>query len=804
MFGSIFFKRTLKQFLDCDDLESTRGLALIEKLRESSADSLGLLLETIPGTKGMHRAMLTEICLEHVGGTTEELFFKGLESDATEIRTTAASILSQSPQINPVRLLKKLHEPNAPRVEIISILEFQASQLKPEQIISNALKLERSAAEQLLKLVYKSEQPLDIDVLHIEPASISNPSMKIMLLRYLGTVDQSRVAQLIVRFLDDKNKTVILEALKSLKGLNASFDLALLLPPFKSMTDVSRQLALEIIEARADAEFVPKLAPLTCGKSDEVRETFVKLFSRHVTTEGLEKFLKLLDLQEWWGKEQALKGLQKFGDDRLFAAAQGLSNHENDFVRDQAQRLAAKASDPGDVKQLWANALHENWQVRDNAIDAIGKSGNRKSIDILKKVIDRYPESATAVLQAAAELGLTKGLEIAFACLRMSEALVQREALGTIGKLATERHASTVREKLMQMVPSLQATVRDTAGEVVSSLTEQFKLAPLDVDEETYFDTRLIKLDDSGDFDKATTQTQIQTATATATTSEQQYQNIEDFKKGDEWLGRYRIDREIGRGAMGRVMLATDEMVGENLILKFMHPELTAEEASRERFLREVRYSRKISHPNVIRVHDMLSHEGLSAISMEFFESRGIDEYLKEETFFEADEGLKILLQVANGMAAAHDQDVIHRDLKPSNILMDDKGLVKIVDFGIASATSKSDSQLTQVGSIIGTPAYLSPERARGMEADHRSDIYALGVIAYAMFCGKLPYVGEPMSLLFQHIEGKAKPVHEVRDTVNPRVSLLVQKLMAVDVDDRLQTMEEAAEAIRDVQKKLA
>jgi serine/threonine-protein kinase len=111
---------------------------------------------------------------------------------------------------------------------------------------------------------------------------------------------------------------------------------------------------------------------------------------------------------------------------------------------------------------------------------------------------------------------------------------------------------------------------------------------------------------------------------------------------------------------------------------------------------------------------------------------------------------------------------------------------------------------LTQQGSIIGTPAYISPERARGLEADHRSDIYALGVIAYCLFSGKLPYTGEPMSMLFQHIEGKAKPVHEVRDTVNPRVSLLVQKFMAVNVDDRLQTMDEAAEAIREVEKKLA
>jgi len=797
VFGALFFKRTLKQFLDCDDLESSRGVALIEKLRESSEESIEYLLEAIPNASGLHQAMLTEICVERVDSTTEDLFIKSLNSDVTEIRAITASILSQSSQISPTRLLKKLHEPNAPRTEIIGILEFQAAQIKPEQIISNALKLERADAEPLLKLAHKSEQPLDIDLLHVEPASIASPSMKIILLRYLGEVEQSRVAELIARFLADSNKTVVIEALKALKGLKVDFDASLLLSSYESMTEVGRELAFEIIEAHADADLVPNLAPLTCGKSDEMRETFVKLFAQHITTEGLEKFLQLLDLQEWWGKEQATKGLHKFGNNRLFSAARDLTDHNNEFIRDQAQRLAARASDPGDVKQLWASALHENWQVRDNAIDAIGKSGNRESMGILKKVIEKWPESAIAVLQAVTELGQTKGLEIAFACLRMPEALVQREALESIGKLSTERHAKMVRDKLMQMVPSLQATVRDTAGEVVLHLTQQFKLQPLDVDQDTYFDTRLIKIEETDVFEKGTTQTQAAAAAP-------QYQNIEEFKKGDLWLDRYRIDREIGRGAMGRVMLATDEMVGENLILKFMHPELMAEEGSLERFVREVRYSRKVSHPNVIRVHDMLSSDNLSAISMEYFESRGIDEYLKEEGYFQASEGLKILYQVANGMAAAHDQEVIHRDLKPSNILMDNKSLVKIVDFGIASASTQSDSTLTKAGAIIGTPAYLSPERARGLEADNRSDIYALGIIAYYMFCGKLPYLGEPMSLLYQHIEGKAKPVHEVRDTVNPRISLLVQKLMAVDVEDRLQTMQESAEAIREVQKKLA
>jgi serine/threonine-protein kinase len=793
--GSLFFKRTLKQFLDCDDLESTRGVALIEKLRDSSADSLQLLIEAIPKTSGLHRAMLTQICLDQVGGGTEDLFFKGLDSDATEIRSTSASILSQSSQINPARLLKKLHQDNAPVAEIIGILDFQAAQLKPEQIITNALKLDKSYAEQLIKLARKSEQTLDLNALHVEPASIGSPSVKIALLRYFAEVEQPRVAQLIVRFLKDDNKTVVIEALKALKGLKVAWDVSLLLPSIASMSDVARDLAFEIVLGRADAQLVPKLAPLTSGKSDETREIFIKLFVKHVTTQGLEEFLSLLDEQEWWGKDQALKSLHKLGSDKLYSAAAGLTQHNNEFIRDQAQRLATQASGPNDFKQLWANALHENWQVRENAIEAIGRSGKRESMAVLKKVIENRPESATAVLKALVELGFVKGLEIAFVCLRMPEALVQREALESIGKLSSERYAKSVRDKLMQMVPSLQATVRDTAGEVISNLTNEYGLQPLDVDQETYFDTRLIKFEDT---------TSVQNSVSGTGPEATPTQNIEEFKKGDLWLGRYRIDREIGRGAMGRVMLATDEMVGEPLILKFMHPELTAEESSRERFLREVRYSRKVSHPNVIRVHDMLSSEGLSAISMEYFDSRGIDEYLKKKKIFEAEEGLKILLQVARGMGAAHDQEVIHRDLKPSNILMNSKGLVKIVDFGIAAATSQSDATLTQQGSIIGTPAYLSPERARGFEADHRSDIYALGVIAYCMFAGKLPYVGEPMSLLFQHIEGNAKPVHEIREGVNPRISLLVQKMMAVDLDDRLQTMDDVAEAIKDVQQKLA
>ena len=798
--GSIRFNRTLKQFLECPDLESKKGVGLIQKISDSAKDSLEKLIEIIPNTENPHRDVLKKICLEHAVGANQELLLNILESDVTNIRVTAADILSQSTRLNPSKLFKYLQETDASKAEIIDILSSINQQLKPEQIINNALKLEGVYAERLLDLAKDCEAPVDFESLLIEPEGIGNPNIKIKLLRYLSQLKQADAARVIGKFFTDKNKTIVLEALKSLRAMSVPFDASVVLPFIETMSEHEREIGMEIICQQATPELVPKLAPWTTSKSDETREIFIKLLIDNATTESLEKFLQRLDQQEWWGKDQAVKCMLRLGDENLFRSAQGLVEHAQEFVRVTAQQLAANLVDAADLDSLADAAMHEEWQVRENAIKSIGFCGQREAIQVLKDVLKKWPVSAAAILKACVQLGFSKGLEIAFACLKMPEAAIQREALITISGLTTKQHAENVRETVMRLVPKLQATVKDTAEEVVTQITNDFKLPELKIDSKDFFETRLIDIDE--------TKEQSQVIGSSSAGNQQKtevvrFQNIEELKENDLWMDRYRIKREIGRGAMGRVMLAEDEMVGESLILKFMHPELTADGASRERFLREVKYSRKVSHANVIRIHDMLYKDSLCAISMEYFLSRGIDEYLKEKKKFGATEGLDILYQVAEGMSAAHKQEVIHRDLKPSNILMDDTGLVKVVDFGIASASTNTDSTLTKTGSIIGTPAYLSPERAKGQEASYRCDIYALGIIAYCMFTGQLPYKGEPMAILFQHLEGNAPPIHEVDDSINPRLSLLVQKMMAVEAENRLPSMDEVCKSILETKKKL-
>jgi serine/threonine-protein kinase len=233
------------------------------------------------------------------------------------------------------------------------------------------------------------------------------------------------------------------------------------------------------------------------------------------------------------------------------------------------------------------------------------------------------------------------------------------------------------------------------------------------------------------------------------------------LQPGQKIAGRYTIERELGRGGMGAVYLAADEKLAERVALKIINAGM-GDSGATDRFRREVSAARKVTHPNVIRIHDLIEDGPMVLLSMEYCDGMTLAAYLGRVGALRVDEGRHLVGQICDGVAAAHAVGVVHRDLKPGNVLLDAEKRVKVIDFGLAKATFMAG--MTATGLIIGTPEYMAPEQVRGMPQDARTDVYSLGALAYHVFVGRAPFAGEtPIAIGFAHVSEPPRPPRELR-----------------------------------------
>jgi serine/threonine-protein kinase len=259
---------------------------------------------------------------------------------------------------------------------------------------------------------------------------------------------------------------------------------------------------------------------------------------------------------------------------------------------------------------------------------------------------------------------------------------------------------------------------------------------------------------------------------------------------GDVIENRYKYMEQIGKGAFGTVLLVEDQVVGEQLILKFLNANVSTDEEMMKRFVHELRFSRMITHKNVIRIYDFLHLSGKYAISMEYFPSHTLAKEMAPKKPLPIKKALGWGRDIAVGMSVAHGVGVIHRDLKPANLLINDAGLLKIVDFGVAAAASSGDTALTKTGYVIGSPKYMAPEQILGKKVDLRADVYSLGVIMYEMLSGVPPYTkGDHMAVMYQHVQGKALRCDQVNNKLPTELADVVHKAMSVDPSNRHDSM---------------
>ena len=261
-----------------------------------------------------------------------------------------------------------------------------------------------------------------------------------------------------------------------------------------------------------------------------------------------------------------------------------------------------------------------------------------------------------------------------------------------------------------------------------------------------------------------------------------------NLHSGETFAQRYEIIAVLGRGGMGTVYRAKDRELEEEVAVKTLRPEFVADRTLLARFKDEIRLARRLTDANIVRTHDFGEWSGVCFLTMECVQGITIRELIDTRGRLGVSATLAIAAQLAHSLAVAHEHGVIHRDIKPQNLLVDEAGVLKVMDFGVARLAERSTAN-TEAGLVLGTPAYMPPEQLLGEAVDARSDLYAAGVVLYECLTGKLPFeAGSVISLVAKLLKEDARPPQEVNPEIPPALSALVLQLLAKRPEDRVQT----------------
>jgi serine/threonine-protein kinase len=258
---------------------------------------------------------------------------------------------------------------------------------------------------------------------------------------------------------------------------------------------------------------------------------------------------------------------------------------------------------------------------------------------------------------------------------------------------------------------------------------------------------------------------------------------------GETIAGRYEVEELVGHGGMSSVYKARDTLLERHVALKILHEQYSTDEEFVERFKREARSVAQLQHPNIVTVIDRGDEDGRQFIVFEYVDGENLKEHVVHKGRLDVPEALEIALEVARGLAFAHEQGLIHRDVKPQNILLNGDGRAKVTDFGIARTIDVDG--MTQTGTVLGTSNYIAPEQASGQRVDAHSDVYALGVVLYELLAGDVPFPGESFVVVaMKHMHEPAPNLLDVRDDVPLRVAAAVDRALEKDPEQRFPTMD--------------
>ena len=260
-------------------------------------------------------------------------------------------------------------------------------------------------------------------------------------------------------------------------------------------------------------------------------------------------------------------------------------------------------------------------------------------------------------------------------------------------------------------------------------------------------------------------------------------------------ISHYKILEKLGEGGMGVVYKAEDTTLKRTVALKFLPQQVSSSETDKARFLLEAQAAAALNHPNICTIHSIEEFDGQTFLAMEFVDGQTLRE--KRGTI-NLGKAIEVGIQVAEGLAIAHEKGIVHRDIKPENIMVRKDGIVQIMDFGLAKLRASRASRLTKEGSTIGTAGYMSPEQVQGQETDHRSDIFSLGVLLYELFAGELPFKGvHETALMYEIVNVDPAPMRTIKQEIDPELDRIVLECLQKEPDERYNSVKDIAKDLK-------
>ncbi len=774
--------KAIAVLLDEADSSPSEVKEAVSNLKQAGTKAVPKLIDALEENPG--NTTILNLLGSMLDNDSLHYYADGLAHHNKRIVTTIMQMLAQSPLYDVNRLYELFDDPDIPKNALLQILIARRNQLDIRRLLALLADGSKTVKQMVFRVLEHTASENIVPEL-LPFVDNPDPKTRAQLIRVLGQIKgNTTVRDVLLKMLADKEKSVRQAAVAALGNMTVTVPAKPLVQLLKDPDITTQNKAIEALTRIRDPETIKYLIDILQDDSEYVRRAAVEVLNEIGDHRAIKNLLNALRDKDWWIRVRAADAMGTIGGPKVIDAVLMLIKDEDEFLRRTAVEILNNIKDERASEHLIAALADSDWWVRERAADALSSLGDQRAIPALLKMLINFPDSEKVGVGCLQQLTDPESLR---STIEHADFLDPQAKNSLILKLSQTESIPPGRDTSFENEPtrvmssnptSANATVKESKRRRATDATQ--------IRNSAASEPEIVR---SNAQDDARAQESLNTPAAVSATG---VIDPAELKPNDVIADRYTVIRKVGEGAFGIVLLVRDEVVNEEIILKFLNAHVASDKHIIQRFIHELRYSRKITHENVIRIFDFLTFGKSSAISMEYFESHSLAYEIKSKKTGDHSRMLKILVEVCNGLSFAHRAGVVHRDIKPANILINENGVVKLVDFGLAAAAKHTDSRLTRSGVLVGTPTYMAPEQVRDKKIDARTDIYSLGVLMYELFTGKPPYRGkDSMAILFQHVEGKAKPPKTVDKSINDEINDIIMKAMAVNPNKRYQSVDE-------------